>query len=1157
MFACAVCFSTQSQSKELDALSSAAIEQADFFIFDITDNKKPAVRGVDAYRVGDKVYVAITPLLEGLRIKYRFNKPALTIDFLESPGEFLLSDNRSDTGDWFYDDVYYFISTEIIEEAFGSQVTVNTARLILDLSGHQEVFPYQLIQNQSKQRQYQNFRAEADTSTTATTSSGNLAITIPDEYRAFTVPTGSATLDMRSTKSKTTYNALVQTVSDLMYHSTEFTLLSDEEETNSRLTFSRYPSYQGEKLLGVWDYYSFGDIWLRDQTSQERVSKGLGVKFGYNQSDSVHQNMATSFTKSATPGWEVDVFHNGVYLETRTVPDDGVLVFEDVEVYFGANEFKLLLFGPYGEEQALYHNVRVEKNSLSEGDHSMYLSFEEYDSSLLDINSDSFDIDAMSVSANYGVFDNWSIGSSVRLLRSGEEGDDVVASGNLSNRVTVPGWLLQHNLSYSEQSVSQQASLATQSIFTAFDNFSLSYDSIKSNGELDDSETISSLETKYNIRLGRTLHNLNLFYEDSLNGGRDQGISYRTSFNTTLFSISNQLSYREFNDGEDLTNGVLSVSSRVADGLRVVATIPYELDEDNNLVEQSINVSGNYSLNDRWENRHVFSASVLRQFDNEYLYGVGYNFSLVRPTHQFIFSSRYDSADNWRLSAGIRVNFGYDYFNNRIKLTGYGGRSSGVLDVHAYLDRRLNGVPDVLDLDLPGVTFSGNRAWVGSATNSKGQVRLFNTPNKTFTLQSKWENGANTINNDYVVYSHPGSLQRVNLPFYLTTEIELFVLLQEGESLLNIPNVTVVAENTVTGYTYETESDIDGYVSFVNLTPGQYKVSVKSENLESRGLYSSVESINFKTPAKGGFVVLPNLLLSRTQDTDKPEVIDIELTEENYISTINDPDNRFIHLQPDGNFLAPHSLDSLDDISYKKQVYEIKSEERKRLRQALNEADKGSNNYKYGLNSAVNLSLDTASGTYLLFIGGYASVEDAKLVNESAEVIEDELSDGNKIFRIKAGEFDSLEQAQEVAEERYSNQVFKIYKVGAEFITPSETESQQLEAEAISGEAEKIVEPDVVDTNQQSNATPSTLTDGWVVQFAAAKSIDGMSAVKESLNIESELYIAIKLVNGVEWYCIISSVQASKGEADDLLSNSGLDGFVVKSDFYKLTTTGE
>src|SRR5690606_15663070 len=140
------------------------------------------------------------------------------------------------------------------------------------------------------------------------------------------------------------------------------------------------------------------------------------------------------------------------------------------------------------------------------------------------------------------------------------------------------------------------------------------------------------------------------------------------------------------------------------------------------------------------------------------------------------FSSNYNADERWSLDAGIRFFLGYDQYNNRAIMRNYTSHQSATLDVHTYLDRQANGIPDPLDYNLSDVEFIGAPDWEGITSGETGKAVLPGAAaSGPFYFGAKWKSGSETINKDYVIYTHPGARIKVNMPFYLTSEIFGFV----------------------------------------------------------------------------------------------------------------------------------------------------------------------------------------------------------------------------------------------------------------------------------------------------------------------------------------------------------------------------------------------
>lgn len=1059
-------------SQPLENLATIDFEQADFYLLDVTDHNARVVPSVDAYVHQGDLYLAIVPLFEGLRLKYSIIGDTLSVTYSDTVSEFEFEGVQTSNGQWFNDGSFLFVKAAVLEQLFATKITLNTNSLKMDLAGHKADFPYKTIKNQQKQRKLNNY-VMGETEPEKNVSGA--VITVKDQYRLATVPTGYASIEYQTNNTDNSYDATFQTESDLAYHSASITLVHDDEETNSRVLLSRYPQFTGDKILGIWDQYSVGDLWLRQSASTSGTSRGLGINFSANTTDNYTENMTTSFAKTARPGWDADIYHNGVFLETRVVPADGLMEFNNLEVYYGSNEFKIVLYGPFGEQDTLFERVDVRSNSLGRGDLSYGLSIKENDSSLLDVDLSEFDIDAIGANISVGLLNNWQLGLTVDFndIHAPDGGSE---SYLITNQVTLPGWFFQNNLAINTNSIDQTSSLATS--FLNNDSLTLRYNSAWQKGDDNSQLDFSTIEANYNINFDSITNNINYSY-DEYGDSKSESFRYLLTFFHKYLNISNAINYNRRDDIDDRFFGSLNITTRINNDLRLVAYIPYDINGDDVFDSEFITASVLYNY--RTENyNHSFSASN-SSFFKDNLWSLGYNLAYNAPTHQFTLRTQYDSQDNWTVRAGITVNFGYDYFNDAMVFSSKTLRGAGSVDAHAYLDRRLNGIPDVLDYDLPGVTFTGGADWENVTTNKDGRARLFGANNGTTALSANWESGGATLNNDYLIYSHPGSLQRVNLPFYLTTELELFVLLTSGDQTTTLAHVPLVASNLSTGDTYALESDFDGYASFTDLLPGKYQVYVDKEYMAEKGLQAEIGGFEFSSPLKGGFVVLPNIELFRSENGSLGEnkLLQVTLDETNYEPLINADNDKLIHLPPKGGMKAPYSSDELDRAVFKTIRMERTEQERKALRSRLTAASESFQQPKQ-VQQKVN-----------------SPVQD---------VIVEPVQDDSRSL---------VEEQEEVNQETPS--VLPVVEA-AQVNTPN---SQRADTQAID------------------------LSAGFAVQIAAFGNLDRAINKAQTFTQLEELYIVRKVMDGASFYCLITGVYPDSASARASLKSVDVDGFIV------------
>ncbi|MDU0112952.1 hypothetical protein RT723_08075 [Psychrosphaera aquimarina] len=81
-------FSTQLMGVTLTKLDVIKLELGEFYLFDVKDEGLNIARAIDAYVIDDKTYIAITPILDSLRVKYRFVENNLEIEVFEQKKKF-------------------------------------------------------------------------------------------------------------------------------------------------------------------------------------------------------------------------------------------------------------------------------------------------------------------------------------------------------------------------------------------------------------------------------------------------------------------------------------------------------------------------------------------------------------------------------------------------------------------------------------------------------------------------------------------------------------------------------------------------------------------------------------------------------------------------------------------------------------------------------------------------------------------------------------------------------------------------------------------------------------------------------------------------------------------------------------------------------------
>ena len=169
-----------------------------------------------------------------------------------------------------------------------------------------------------------------------------------------------------------THVASIQSSGDFMGGnlSTASQLTKEDKLTSFRAKYKK-ESLKPE-LLGslAARKYEIGDVQSVDLPLDTMSSLGTGARV-----TNVHPLRATlrpdtQITGTAFPGWDVELYRDGALISSQRVDDDGIYRFDNVELYRTDNNFRVVFYGPQGEqrEEDLYIPVdgdRLSNTSLS------------------------------------------------------------------------------------------------------------------------------------------------------------------------------------------------------------------------------------------------------------------------------------------------------------------------------------------------------------------------------------------------------------------------------------------------------------------------------------------------------------------------------------------------------------------------------------------------------------------------------------------------------------------------------------------------------------------------------------------------------------------------------------------------------------------------
>ncbi len=1153
-----------------ERLDKVSLSDDDFVLFSLTLNDIPLNNSVDSFLVNGQVFFAIEPLLDSLKVKYELSSDRLVIWKENSVNEYsLLEIEHTDIANeasllWGDDGFYSYISSSLIQQLFFTEITTDLRTLTVNISTQEYSFPYQLIQQQKMQREQEQFSGYFKKGF-ATAAKKQATITIPDQYRLATMPLGRLTADVTLNENSNIGSVQANFVADLLYHSAVVNLNKmSKGRLVGGLNLSRYKTSPDDYILGLFDSYSFGDISSTgDATSLSRSGLGASIKRedkGYRR-----ENTVLTLSEQALPGWEAELYHNNRFISSTKVPQTGLLLYKDIEIYYGRNEFVIKLYGPYGEKDQIKRSHYLKANPLAKGEFSYgAYALDPFNSvfnnyllgnvlSSDDDTSASFNASNMGGNIDYGVNDVWQIGLSYTHKSRNKAQDslgyddfsqDAIA---LKNSFSLPGFLLENTLSLNDDGGYLQKSTVTGNALLD-GNFILSYDSANSY----QNESIGSIKGDFDRFLASYNNSFydipfSLYYQyNKTTLLESQSLTNRLSYNFSGLFVNNNLTYSTFKNNnldfdDNALTGALTVYGAITPELRIGSTINYNPEKSNPILASS-NINLTYYIKDAYDFRHNFTAGY-RPLIKQHKWNLAYNVGVYVDQFRFVLSSAYQDGGSWNVGANIQFFFGYDYHNNRALFSQNINNRSASLNLHAYLDRQVNGVYDVLDYNLSGVTVPNVSEWSHLTTGDNGRAIIPGVPvENVFRFDADWKNGAQTVRNNYVVYTHQGARVDVNMPFYLSTEFSGFVAVLRRNEEIAARRVTVDLLGSDNQIIASTVTDEDGYYEFINIAPDNYVVKVNASSLRKKGLSSEVIGYNLASASVGGYLELPVILLQKSTDVMDENVVLLSLGSDEMEPLIWDEDenemqNYFnmpmsskIKVNPNLDPLVLPLIHKLDDKTTVTDNTVINKSNSDKVENVP--IVKKSNQPK--IVSKLGFTIQFSAHSTLKKAKA-AQQELTKKLGITLHLKEAKNSKGKTYYGTQFGNYKSREEVELVINKlALEKSQYMIKKVEVTMQTEPRVKQPSIVSETLLINSSS----DVIVTPVEKNISKIT-TEGWVIQYGAFKSRLGITLPQGVGDNKITYHLAQKPHDNKGLYYLISHVFKSKKLAKEALNNNG------------------
>jgi hypothetical protein len=225
------------------------------------------------------------------------------------------------------------------------------------------------------------------------------------------------------------HRATVRTAGDFMGGTLGTQSQFDREEKLTSLRMNYKQESLQPELLGPLKArkYELGDVTLVNQPLDTFNSLGTGVRVTNIHPLRSYLRPTTEITGEAFPGWEVELYRDSQLVGYQVVGDDGIYRFEQVSLYRSDNTFRVVLYGPQGEQREEEIYVPVDSSRLSEMGSAYDISINrQNDITYRKADSTGEDDGAVSLSAQYEVPLNETTAVSAGVESGSRDGDQIV-----------------------------------------------------------------------------------------------------------------------------------------------------------------------------------------------------------------------------------------------------------------------------------------------------------------------------------------------------------------------------------------------------------------------------------------------------------------------------------------------------------------------------------------------------------------------------------------------------------------------------------------------------------------------------------------------------------------------------------------------------------
>jgi|GEM_PF-5346793 len=585
-----------------------------------------------------------------------------------------------------------------------------------------------------------------------------------------------------------------------------YTLSRNSEETQ-HFVFIPYRQFQ------AFDIYSPSFAGARNS----RLAQGFYIS---NQPLSYSSQVASREIRGLTePNWTVELYQSGVLSAASRSNELGEYVFENIPVFYGNNNFKVVSIGPQGQRREETRSYSISNNQPQQG--QFYYALSAAQSHL----SNDVILDT-----NYGLGNNWNVGS--RALWSQNLIDPSQTQIYFGNRVGAYFESLSPTLDFVNDNKGAHYINPRIALPWTQGSFDLNYYKFSEfESEIFQKYRSSFLDERYELSGLFSLpihHPVTLRFISSLNRYESLDLSYNEN---KLFLLTGILGTQVQLGAEHLKGDTSywTLNEQIQKSFsRSIVKLKLEHDTNGlNSIENEITLR---SASRKFHTRFLL-AHNFRSEENTAIVAVSRDFEKLR------WGFDVSASDLGKLSAmtTLSTSLFADTYHSQLRSTSRNLSEKANAIIEVCMDTNYNEKCDEHEAKASSIAFQINNRSESLYSDEEGILFLAGlAPYSSYQLaldgNKLFEERLKAPQSSYQIYTESGRSYQLSIPLRYSLEMDgLLEIIDRNGKLSPAKNRILELVHIESQKKFEARSEFDGYFLFEDLVPGEYEIRLAGD----------------------------------------------------------------------------------------------------------------------------------------------------------------------------------------------------------------------------------------------------------------------------------------------------------------------------------------